>query len=185
MKQATYGLLLYLFLMLPPVITLTESIMSIHMHMQMPLLAIAGMLMTPLLQEKFPHFFNKWNGNGIAGMTLVMIIVVYWLIPRTMDEALMIPYVEVFKFISWPFLVGVPLRDSWRKLSTFGQGFIFISISIIFGFMAWLYIASPNQLCNNYLIIEQRALGWGFLLIAVCIVIYFLQLIFIDQSEYE
>ncbi|HLS60521.1 MAG TPA: hypothetical protein VK044_05265 [Virgibacillus sp.] len=185
MKQAKYGLILYLFLMLPPVITLSESIMSIHMHVQMPLLAIAGMLMTPLLQDKFPQFFKKWNENGVVGMTIVLIIIVYWLIPRTMDEALTLPYVEVFKFISWPFLVGVPLRDSWGKLNTFGQGFIFISISIIFSGMAWLYIASPNQLCNNYLIIEQRALGWGFLLIAVCILIYFVQLICIDQSQYE
>jgi len=117
MKQEKYGLILYLFLMLPPVITLSESIMSIHMHVQMPLLAIAGMLMTPLLQDKFPHFFKKWNEKGVVGMTLVMIMIVYWLIPRTMDEALMLPYVEVFKFISWPFLVGVPLRDSWGKLN--------------------------------------------------------------------
>src|SRR5690625_7928710 len=88
-------------------------------------------------------------------MTIVLIIIVYWLIPRTMDEALTLPYVEVFKFISWPFLVGVPLRDSWGKLNTFGQGFIFISISIIFSGMAWLYIASPNQLCRS----EERRVG--------------------------
>src|SRR5690625_441833 len=145
MKQEKYGLILYLFLMLPPVITLSESIMSIHMHVQMPLLAIAGMLMTPLLQDKFPRFFKNWNENGVVGMTLVMIIIVYWLIPRTMDEALMIPYVEVFKFISWPFLVGVPLRDSWGKLNTNGQGFIFISISIIFGGNGLVVYCGPKS----------------------------------------
>lgn len=185
MKQAIYGMILYVFLMLPPVIFLTESIMSIHMHVQMPLLAVAGMLMTPFLQQKFPGFFFKYNHNGIPGITLFMVIVIFWLFPRTMDEALTIPLIEVFKFISWPFLAGVPLRDSWRKLSRIGKNTIMISISVIFGFMAWLYIFSPEQLCNNYLIIEQRALGWGFFFIAFSLMLYFVQSLFVDQSEYE
>lgn len=185
MGQFKYGIILYVFLMLPPVVNLAESIMSIHMHIQMPLLAAAGMLMTPFLQNRFPNFFKKWNSNGVPGIILFMIIVSYWLLPRAMDEALTIPLVQVFKFISWPFLVGVPLRDSWGKLSALGQKVIYLSISLLFGFMAWLYIASPTQLCNNYLIIEQRALGWGFLIVAACIIIYYLQSIFIDYSEYE
>ncbi len=185
MKQAIYGLVLYIFLMLPPVIDLAESIMSIHMHIQMPLLGIVGLLMTPFLQKKFPNFFKKWNSNGVPGIALFMIIVIYWLIPRTMDEALTVPVVEVFKFISWPFFVGVPLRDSWKKLDKFAKNFVFISISIIFSLMAWLYIASPEQICNNYLIIEQRALGWGFLIIAACIMLYFVQSLFVDETEYE
>ncbi|GAB3060328.1 hypothetical protein [Virgibacillus ainsalahensis] len=185
MKQAMYGLLLYVFLMLPPVVTLAESIMAIHMHMQMPLLVIAGMLMTPFLQKKFPGFFRKWNSNGVPGIILFMIIVIYWLIPRTMDEALTIPAVEIFKFISLPFLAGLPLYDSWKKLSETGKNIIYISLSILFGIMAWLYIASETQLCNSYLIVEQKTLGWGFFFIAACILIYFIQLLFINRSEYE
>lgn len=180
-----YGLALYIFLILPPVATLAESIMSIHMHIQMPLLAIAGMLMTPFLQQKFPTFFKKWNSNGIPGITLFLIIVFYWLIPRAMDEALTLPAMEIFKFISWPFFVGVPLRDSWKKIGKIGQNFVYVLISVSFGLMAWLYIASPTQLCNNYLIVEQRALGWGFLIIAGCIMLYFIQLLFVDESAYE
>jgi len=184
MKQAVYGLILLIFLMLPPVVTLSESIMSIHMHVQMPLLMIAGMLMTPFLQQRFPKFFAKWNGNGIPGIILFMIIVIYWLLPRAMDEALTIPAVEIFKFISWPFLAGVPLRDSWRKLRKFIQNAVFIIISMIFSLMGWLYIASPTQLCNNYLIIEQVALGWGFIIIAACLMLYFIQTLFVDESVY-
>lgn len=184
MKQAIYGLILYLFLMIPPVVTLSESIMSIHMHMQMPLLGIAGMLMAPFLQKKFPLFFNKYNQNGFPGIILFMIIVFYWLVPRTMDEALTITALEVFKFISWPFLAGVPLRDSWKKLSKKAQHTVFVVISIAFGFMAWVYIASPDQLCNNYLIVEQRALGWGFVFLSFCIMLYFIQSLFYKE-EYD
>ncbi|WP_249870005.1 hypothetical protein [Oceanobacillus saliphilus] len=185
MKQAAYGLVLYIFLMLPPVTALAESIMAIHMHMQMPLFVIAGMLMTPFFQKKFPNLFSKWNSNGIPGIILFMIIVLYWMLPRTMDEALTIPAVEIFKFVSLPFLAGVPLRDSWKKLETRVKNIIYISLSAIFGFMAWLYIASPNQLCNNYLIVEQKTLGWGFVFLAACIFIYFIQTLFIDETEYE
>ncbi|MFD1848519.1 hypothetical protein [Oceanobacillus bengalensis] len=185
MKQAIYGLVLYIFLMLPPVVTLAESVMAIHMHMQMPLFVVAGFLMAPFFQKRFPNFFAKWNSNGVPGIILFMIIVLYWLLPRTMDEALTIPAVEIFKFISLPFLAGIPLRDSWKKLGSLGKNIIYVSLSVLFGVMAWLYIASPTQLCNNYLIVEQKTLGWGFVFLALAIMIYFIQTLFIDKSEYE
>lgn len=185
MKQAIYGLILYLFLMLPPVIELTESIMAIHMHVQMPFLAVAGMLMTPFLQKRFPTFFSKWNRTGVSGIILLLMVVLYWLLPRAMDEAIALTSVEVFKFISWPFLIGVPLRDSWPKLTNKWKNITYIVISAAYLLMAWIYIFSPDQLCNNYLIVDQRTLGWSFLLIAFCILLYFIQTLFIDQTQYE
>ncbi|WP_194074640.1 hypothetical protein [Oceanobacillus halophilus] len=186
MKQAIYGLVLYIFLMLPPVITVTESIMVVHMHMQMPLLVLVGMLFTPYLKQIFPGFFNKWNDNGIPGIVLFIIVICYWMmLPRTMDEALTVPAVEVFKFISLPFLAGIPLRDSWKKLNSFGKNTVFVSLTILCGVMAWVYIAAPNQLCNNYIVIEQKALGWTFLITGLCILIYFIQSLFVDESLYE
>ena len=183
MRQPIYGLALFIFLILPPVVTLAESIMAIHMHMQMPFFLIAGVLMTPFFQKKFPHFFEKWNGNGIPGILLFMIIVIYWMIPRTMDEALTIPAVEIFKFISLPFLAGVPLRDSWVKVSVRVKNAVYIIISAIFAAMAVLYIAAPTQLCNNYLIVEQKTLGWGFVFLAGGIFFYFIQTLFYKETE--
>jgi hypothetical protein len=52
MTQFIYGLLLYIFLMLPPVANLVESIMITHMHMQMPMLVISGMLMARFFQMR-------------------------------------------------------------------------------------------------------------------------------------
>lgn len=183
MKRAIYGLVLFIFLILPPVVTLAESIMAIHMHIQMPLFLISGMLMAPFFQKKFPTFFEKWNDNGIPGILLFMITVIYWMIPRTMDEALTIPAVEIFKFISLPFLAGVPLWDSWKKISTRTQNAVFITISAMFAFLAVLYIAAPTQLCNNYLIVEQKTLGWGFVFLAACIFFYFIQSLFVKWEE--
>ncbi|WP_188455256.1 hypothetical protein [Virgibacillus oceani] len=185
MKQFLYGLVLYLFLLLPPVAALLESIMIIHMHMQMPLLILSGFLMARLIQLKFPDFFRKWNSNGVPGIMLFSIILVYWMIPRTMDEALTIEASELFKFISLPFLAGVPLRDSWKKISSAGKNSVFIIFIILFSLMGWLYIAADEQICNNYLRVDQITLGWGYVTMAVCMAIYVIQLIFGDHSEYK
>ncbi|CAM3163215.1 hypothetical protein FITA111629_07255 [Filibacter tadaridae] len=185
MKQARFGLLLFLFLLIPPVAHLLESIMIIHMHMQMPLLVIAGFLMAPFFQKRFPRLFENWNHAGIPGILLVTIVWLYWMIPRTMDDALTVQSVEAFKFFSLPFLVGVPLRDSWKKIGLTVKKIIFIGFTILFFGMGILYIKVPVQLCNNYLLIEQITLGWGFVTMAICIVIYLWYFVFMDHSKYE
>lgn len=185
MKQAMYGLILYVFLMLPPVATLAESNMTVHMHMQMPLFIAAGMLMYPFFKHRFPGFFEKWNKDGIPGILLFLIIMSYWLLPRAMDEALTFPVVELFKYISLPFLAGIPLRDSWNKLSVIGRNVVLGILSILFLIMAILYIFSDSQLCNNYLIVEQITLGWAFGFLALALIIYIVQQFFIDHLEYE
>ncbi|MGO4888448.1 hypothetical protein ACJ2A9_11865 [Anaerobacillus sp. MEB173] len=185
MDQFKLGLALFIFLVIPPIANFMESIMVIHMHMQMPMLVIAGLLMAPFFQKRFPQFFEKWNGTGFPGLLLFIIIMGYWLLPRTMDEALTLTSVEVFKFISLPFLAGVPLRDSWKKISKFGKNILIAIFTVIFLGMGFLYIYAPFQLCNNYLMIEQLTLGWGFLLTAIGMIIYLLYVAFVDPSEYE
>lgn len=182
MRQPYYGLALFIFLILPPVATLAESIMAIHMHMQMPLIAVSGMLMYPLIKKILPSFFSKWNHNGIPGILLVIIVSTYWLIPRAMDDAIISTYYETFKFISWAFLIGLPLRDSWKKLKVSYQNIFLLYISFAYLIMALIYIVSEDQLCNNYLIVDQRTLGWSFLLISLCIWIYVIQIFISDWN---
>lgn len=188
MKPFIYGLIIFIFLALPPVVNLAESIMAIHMHMQMPLLAVAGMLMAPLFKQLFPKFFATWNEDGIPGILLVLIVIGYWLIPRAMDDALMNLSVEVFKFFSWTFLVGVPLMDSWSKLTARWKNIVIVGLGIAYLIMAGVYIFAPDQLCNNYLIVEQRTLGWSFLFVGFCLLLYFIQTLFAkdfdDESPY-
>ncbi|WP_026674848.1 hypothetical protein [Alkalihalobacterium bogoriense] len=185
MDQCKLGLALFFFLALPPVARFMESIMVIHMHMQMPMLVISGLLMAPFFQRRFPHFFEKWNHNGVPGILLFTFIISYWLLPRTMDEALMITSVEVFKFISLPFLAGLPLRDSWTKLTEFAKNTVILLFTVLFIGVGFLYVFAPFQLCNNYLMIEQLTLGWGFLLTALAMVIYLCYKAFVDPTEYE
>lgn len=184
MKQSIYGLALFVFLVLPPVATVMESIMIIHMHMQMPLLVFSGFLMARFFQQRFPLFFEKWNANGIPGILLFSIVWMYWMIPRTMDEALTVQAVELFKFISLPFLAGVPLRDSWGKIRLIVKKSFFIGFTALFMGIGVLYIMAPVQLCNNYLLIEQITLGWGFVTMAICMIIYLVYFVFMDHENY-
>ncbi|MFD2208461.1 hypothetical protein ACFSMW_01940 [Virgibacillus halophilus] len=185
MEQVKYGIILFMLLTIPPVVHLMESIMIIHMHMQMPMIVVAGFLMAPFFQKKFPHFFSKWNQSGIPGILLFSIIMLYWMLPITMDEALTELGMEVFKFFSLAFLAGVPLRDSWKKMTDMAKNVLLSVFLAVFSLMGLLYLFAPVQLCNNYLRIEQITLGWGFVATALCLLIYLLQLYFIDPSEYE
>ncbi|MFA9557949.1 hypothetical protein ACERII_11635 [Evansella sp. AB-rgal1] len=185
MNQFIYGLLLFIVLALPPVSNLLESIMIVHMHMQMPLLIIAGFMMGKYLILRSPRFFDKYNNNGVPGILLFSIIMIYWMIPRTMDEALTMQSVQLFKFISLPFLAGVPLRDSWIKLTSVSKNIVITIFTVMFFAMGLLYTLSPEQLCNNYLIVEQITLGWGFITMAICMVIYLVYKAFVNQEDYE
>lgn len=181
MRQTIYGTLLFIILMIPPVISFLESVMFLHMLVQFPLLMVVGYLWGRIILEKFDHIFTKWNATGVAGILIVVIITTYWMIPRAMDESLTIWYIELFKFVSLP-LTGLLLRDSLKKIQVIGKVFLFLNYISMFGLMAWLYIDSPIQVCNNYLEAEQQALGWGFLVIAAGMVLYIVQMTFTDHS---
>lgn len=185
MEQSKYGLLLFIFLVMPPVAYVMELVMVLHMHMQMPMLVISGMLMARFFQIKFPQFFEKWNHNGVPGILLFIIIIVFWMLPRTMDDALAEQSVEMFKFISLPFLAGVPLRDSWKKLSERVQHGVILLFTVLFILVGWLYIYSPVQLCNNYLMTEQITFGWAFITTSVGMVVYLIYTTYVDRSKYE
>src|SRR5699024_2597827 len=73
------------------------------------------------------------------------------------DDVLSSGYAEAFKFISWA-LLGIALRDSWSKISRGWEYIVFIGVAIMYMTMAGLYIFSPDQLCNNYLIVDKEHL---------------------------
>lgn len=181
--KARYGMVLFCVMIIPPITGFLESTMFLHMLVQLPLLIFSGWLMGKEILKKFSSFFDKWNANGVPGIIMVLCITTYWMLPRALDDALTVWYVELFKFISLPFLGGLLFRESWNKLQTIGKSFVYLNYLPMFGLMAWLYMDLPIQLCNNYLEYEQKSVGWGFLVLTMSMVLYFVQLVFTDQSE--
>src|SRR5699024_3235147 len=135
-------------------------------------------------QKHFGGVFDHYNKTGLPGVVLFLVILLYWMLPRTMDEALAIWFVELWKFVSLPFLAGVPLRASWKKISQTIAIILFWLLMFIFSVMTYLYIFSESTLCNNYLMIDQQTVGWGFAFFVLCIIMYILLVLFTDQSQY-
>lgn len=181
--QAKLGLALYIIMAFPTIVNYLESIMIVHMLIQLPLLILTGWLLGSFIITKGISFFSKWNENGIPGIIIFVFVTTYWMFPRAMDEALTLWTVELLKFISLP-LVGILLKDSWPKIKVIGKSFVFLNYLSMFALMGWLYVDSPIQLCNNYLETEQKLLGGGFLLITGLMLLYVIQIVFTDQSEY-
>jgi len=121
----------------------------------------------------------------VPGILLFGFAMAYWMLPRAMDEALVMPGMEIFKFVSLPLLAGVPLRDSWKKLGDTGKNATIGVFSILFYLMGWVYLKASEQLCNSYLLVDQITLGWGFLLTAFAMTAYLLYIAFVDRSAYE
>ncbi|GGA74038.1 hypothetical protein [Ornithinibacillus halotolerans] len=178
------GSLIFLILIIPPIRIYMESMMIIHMLVQLPLLIVVGWCIGEYIENKYPKLFELINGNGVSGIIIFVAITMFWMLPRTLDEALTFPIYEIFKFISLP-LAGFLLKDSWRKIKAFGRIFIYLNYLSMFGLMGWLYLDSPIQICNNYLLEQQKTLGWGFIFITALMVLYVLQSVFTDQSEEE
>ena len=168
----------------PPMRSLLESIMVTHMHMQMMLLFGVGILIAPLFQYRLNIGLDTWNASGYPGMVLCLLIISYWMLPRTMDESLELWWVELFKFISLPFLAGMMFRDSWPKLNMLSQMMVMIFCTILFGILGYLYIFAETNLCNNYVTSDQLAVGWAFMFLTVTLILYMLLVLFTDQSQY-
>ncbi|HET7561336.1 MAG TPA: hypothetical protein VFJ87_03025 [Rhodanobacteraceae bacterium] len=150
---------LWLALALPPVRHVLEASMTLQMLVQIPLLAVAGGLSWPWLPRRARDWLDGWNRSGISGIVLVSLVAMVWMLPRSMDAALEVAWVELAKFTSVPLLIGLPLALSWPRAGFVVRG-VFLAEVIATAFrMGWLYLVSPVRLCSNYLIGDQRLLG--------------------------
>lgn len=152
-------------LALPPLRTWLEGSMAGHMLVQIPLLAVAGVLGAFALPPRLRRLLGAYNAYGLPFTLLACLVSTYWMLPRALDAALTQPLMEVAKFVSLPLLVGLPLALSWRPLGAIGQGFVAANFISMVSVVGWLYIVAPVRVCNNYLVDQQTVTGW--LLVAV------------------
>jgi hypothetical protein len=146
-----------LALSLPPLRMLIEQSMVWHMLVQMPLLVLAGACAAAAWAPACPL---RWNRFGLTGFMLAQCIVAYWMIPATVDRAVVLPSADAAKLGSlW--LAGVALHHGYRQAPPAVQLF-FIGYGL--PMMAWLglYLASTDlRLCNAYSLQSQWRAGWG------------------------
>jgi len=160
-----FGLTLWFMLALPPVRDLLEATMTRHMLVQIPLLGLVGWCLAPLLPQALADRLAGWNRSGITGFVLISLAAMIWMLPLALDAALEVPRVTVAKFLSVPLLIGLPLALSWPRAGFVVRGVFLLEVVATMFRLGWLYLASPQRLCSNYLLGDQQQLGKSLLVI--------------------
>jgi hypothetical protein len=166
------GPLLWLVLALPPLRMAMENVMVWHMGVQIPALVVAGTLSGPLIVPLYQRYLAPWNGYGVAGIVLTIMTLLFWMLPRSLDATLDDGAMELAKFITLPLLAGLPLAHSWPRLSLIGRGIVWSNLVAMLFVLAWLYLAAPLRVCNNYLVNDQELLGWYLFSAGIAAVLY-------------
>lgn len=175
-------LLIILAVTLPPLGRLLEQSMLTHVLIQIPLLVLAGFILGWLLEGRLSTL-QKVNEAGIPGILLATFIALYWMLPRVLDASINDPLVAVFKYLSLPLLLGLPLQLSWSRLHFVAKGVIKLEFLAMLLRLGWLYLVSPVRLCNVYGLKEQILLGKGLLVIALLLSIYWTLKLFFGNSR--
>lgn len=177
------GLVVAAAMMAPAIAGRLEASMVGHVVIQIPLLAAAGWLVgraiaaTPIAAPS--RVLQSVNGSGIPGLIVAAFAVLFWMLPRSLDAALITPAAEVAKFVSVPLLIGVPLSLSWHRLPSLVRGLVWANLVSMLAVLGWLYLASPLRLCNNYLVSQQEQLGSVLLTVAVGLGVFWVGHLFV------
>lgn len=164
-QQWYFPCLVWALLALPPLRHLLELSMVTHMLVQLPLLAFVGWWFGQTLPERFKRKIAPWNRWGVTGMALVILTMLYWMLPRALDAAISEPAFEIAKFTMIPLLIGVAFSLSWPQLNIIAQGVLKLEFWAMFMRLGWLYVVLPDRLCANYLLGDQRILGYALLIL--------------------
>jgi hypothetical protein len=157
--------LLFVALLLPPSRRLLESSMTLQMLVQLPLLIGVGYLLREAVPAALAGVIARWNEHGISGLVLASLAGMFWMLPRSLDAAVSLPWMAFAKFASAPLLIGLPLGLSWPQMGFVVRGVFLLELIATFFRLGWLYLVSPLRLCNNYLLDDQQRAGQYMLVI--------------------
>ena len=138
-----------------------------HILLQLPLLALAGALFARATPDGGTWQTSPWLKGGLAPILIAIFAIAFWMLPRSIDAALIDPRMEIAKFVTVPLLIGAPLAIGWPRAHPLLRGFLKAEAISMLAVMAFLYTHAPVRICNAYLVSDQERLGLGFLLAAI------------------
>ena len=160
-----------------------ELSMVTHVLIQLPLLALIGVLLGGLMPSAIVYGLGRVNAGGIFGCICVSYLFLFWMIPRWLDASLTSDVVAYFKYLSL-ILGGIMLRHTWWRTHFITRGVLQIELLAMLYRFGWLYLISPERLCNSYLLTDQVWLGRGFLAIALALSITWFIPLFFGTSDF-
>ena len=155
-------------LLLPPARQALEASMSLHMLVQVPLLAAAGAVLAGSLPARVRARMDRWNAYGVAGLFAVALAMALLMVPRLLDLAVADLRVDLAK-AAILLACGAALRLSWARAGALVQGFFLGNVLPMMGAVGQVYQDSPLRLCNAYLLEDQLRLGQGLVAASVAI----------------
>ncbi len=162
-----------------------ESSMSLHMLVQMPLLAAAGFAAAAALPARDAKALAVRVGGALPCLLVASLASTFWMIPRALDLALFEPAIEAAKFVTLPLLVGAPLALAWPRLGVLGRGFVWTNLASMLAVLGWLYRASPLRVCNAYRISEQQQTGEWLVFLAIVTFVGWLATLFVTRPAHD
>lgn len=155
--------------------TLT-AFMSAHMLVQIPLLVLAGVFAEQAWRawrSQLPGggravVARGWSYNeyGVPGLLFASLVGACWMLPRALDDALLVWQVAAFKYIGL-FVVGVIVRASVRRSNTVIKLFFLGNFCWMSAIVGMIYLDQPVRLCNAYLQNDQEWAGRGLIALAI------------------
>ena len=162
---------------------LLESAMASHVMIELPLLALAGYLIAHPFRERWSKILSVFNRGGVPGILIASFALAFWMIPKWLDYSLVDAGVAWLKYVSLTFLVGFPLALSWPALHPVVAALLKIEFLVMLARLGWIYLISPNRLCNSYLLDDQILLGQGLLAVAATLCLIWTLPLFVDSRS--
>lgn len=150
-------------LLIAPLRQLIESRMSLHMLVEFPLLLAAGWAWGGWLPRKFD---SRVDAQGLLGATVVSCVLAFWMIPASLDLALLSPAVAAAKYVSW-LAGGAVLAWGRPRLGAVVGCFFLANAAWMTATAGLLYRDADAQLCINYLVSDQLVAGDGLMAAAL------------------
>lgn len=110
----------------------------------------------------------RWSANayGMPGLLLVSLVGAAWMIPKTLDDALVDWRVAAFKYLALP-VCGWLLRSSLRRANVVIKLFFLGNFCWMSAIVGMVYLDQPIRLCNAYLQSDQEWAGRGLIVMAI------------------
>lgn len=121
--------------------------------------------------------------GGIPGVLVATFTLAFWMIPRWVDASLAHLNIALIKYLCLILLVGFSLGCSWSRMHFITKAVLKIEFLTMLFRLGWIYMISPDRLCNNYLLGEQVLLGKSLLAIGFLLMIVLCLPLFVAERD--
>jgi hypothetical protein len=156
----------WLALAMPPVRAALEASMTLHMLVQLPLLALIGWVVARAWCDARAHgaasralgCIQSFNAGGITGLIAASFMMLLWMLPRSLDLARLDVSIDALKYLSVT-AAGAAVAISWPRLPAIARAVVHLEVIATFFRFGWGYAAAEERLCLVYLAGDQQRTG--------------------------